>query len=158
MVAGEQFEALVTTLLDSYLERVVNEFLGISENDNLYYSYAGDQYIGLGMFGMGCVYGWDFDRVRISEATSSDVEIIKMMMRYADGSIPSNLQAIEDLVRTIKLNGFSTASNTCMILCNNFSSGMSEIEPGDPIPANDALYDKLTASRGEAAPWAKYTR
>ena len=158
MVAGEQFETLVTTLLDSYLERVVNEFLGISENDNLYYSYAGDQYIGLGMFGMGCVYGWDFNRVRISEASSSDVEIIKMMMRNADGSIPSNLQAIEDLVSTLKLNGFSTASNTCMILCNNFSSGTSDIEPGDPIPANDALYDKLTASEGEAAPWAKYTR
>ena len=158
LVAGKNYEGLVNTLLGDYLEKVVNEFLGISENDKLYYSYGGDRYIGLGVFGMGCIYGWDFGRVTISDASSPDVEIVKMMMTYADGSLPSNLKKIEDLVRLLKVPGFNKVSNNCMIMCNNFSSGHSDIEPGDPVPANDAMYDMLTAGKGDAAPWEAYAR
>lgn len=81
-----------------------------------------------------------------------------MMMTYADGSLPSNLKKIEDLVRLLKVPGFNKVSNNCMIMCNNFSSGHSDIEPGDPVPANDAMYDMLTAGKGDAAPWEAYAR
>lgn len=154
LLAGKDYEGLVNTLLGNYLETVVSEFLGIAENDNLYYSYGGDRYIGLGMFGLGCIYGWDFDAVNVSEESVPDVEIVKMMMTYADGSLPKNLQAIENLVTTLSIQGFNKVSNTCMILCNNFSTGQSDIEPGDPVPANDKLYDQLTASKNLAMPWA----
>ena len=153
---ADQLET-VEELIATMLEGIVDAFLGISENDRLYYSYGGDKYIGLGLFGAGCVYGWDPNDIRISSEAAVDAVKAELRMKNADGTLPEALETLQSLIKMFKVGGLESVSETCWMVCNNFASGAPEIMPDDPVPASEEMYSKLTAAKGEPMPWDKYS-
>ena len=153
---ADQLET-VEELIATMLEGIVDAFLGISENDRLYYSYGGDKYIGLGLFGAGCVYGWDPNDIRISSEAAVDAVKAELRMKNADGTLPDALQTLQSLIKMFNVRGLESVSETCWMVCNNFASGAPEIMPDDPVPASEEMYSKLTAAKGEPMPWDKYS-
>lgn len=148
----------VEDLISSMLENVVDSFLDLPANDKLYYYYGGEKYIGLGLFGAGCVYAWDPADTHISQASSADVIMSELRLKNADGTLPDALRTVEeDLIPIFNVPGFKSVSESCWMLCNNFSSGSPEITPDDPVSASEDMYDKLTAGDGDPMPWDKYT-
>ena len=151
-----EFEGLLEALdIDKILDQVVRDFIELDSNEDFYYNYAGDKYVGFGFFGIGCMYPWDFDAVHISEESASDVRQVAINMRDSNGVTPPSIEGIEELARVF-VKGLSTCSETCAIICNNFAAGAPEIGPDDPVPSSEAMYDKLTAAKGDEMPWDKF--
>lgn len=146
----------VEDLISRMLEKVVDSFMNIDENNRLYYSYGGEKYIGLGLFGAGCVYRWDPNDTHISAASASDVITAELRLKNQDGTLPADLKNVEDLIGMFDVDGLTTISESCWMLCNNFASGAPEITPDDPVPASEAMYGKLTAGNGDPMPWDAY--
>lgn len=146
----------VEGLLNRFLEPVVDEFMAISENNRLYYKYGGEEYIGLGLFGAGCCYGWDPDDMHLTGAAARAVMKAELRMGNADGTLNDAMSMLETVVSALKVPGLTTVSESCWMICNNFASGAPEIGPDDPVPSSEAMYDKLTAAKGDEMPWDKF--
>ena len=140
---GGAIDALLLPILNDVLEDV-------SEGDavqDLYYKYAGEQYVSFGYMGLGALFQVDSDCIVVE---SPGLMKTDLPFRDSEGNPVGKMQRLETLIKSmhkdIGLTHVDTLCNPSIIVCTNFAGGEPEIQPGDPIPNSKELYEKL---RGE---------
>ena len=63
--------------------------------------------------------------------------------RDENGELLPALKGVQALLNLFNVEGLSI-DNDCFLICSDFSSGAPAIEPGDQIPNDRTLYDRLT--------------
>lgn len=128
------------------LNDVVKEISKGDEIQDLYYRYAGEDYVSLGALGLGALFYFDATNVTVE---SENLMLTDLPFRDSEGNPAGRkLASLELLMKKLApevgMKNVTTLCNPSAIICTNFSKGEPEIKPGDPIPNSIDLYDKLT--------------
>ncbi len=154
-VQGDSNEAnalgsAIETFLRPTLKTIVQGIVNPKTNEkivDLYYQYAGENYVSFGMFGLGALFTFDPNNITVKD---NSVMIAELPFRNTNGEpAGKSLASLENLLSNNYESfglGLDTICNPSTIVCTNFASGEPEIQPGDPIPNSIELYEKL---RGE---------
>ena len=126
-----------SSLLDGPFATAVNEMFAAGAFDGLIYNYGGAEYVSIVGFGLGLMCSYDLTGVTVAPETG---------MRIADLAIADSdtIRAIANIASML-VDGL-TINHDCFLICADFTSGPPLIEPGDQIPNDQTLYDRLTGS------------
>ena len=153
------FSTTVGTMVSAYIpsslldvpEIVSNAMTDVMNNeiyDNLFFNYAGEQYISLAVTVLGLMCTATPDRITIADGTG--MASFEMPLHDANGTPLGELKNLESLIPSIgSLIGNATVakmkiSHNPVIICPDFSTGAPNIMPGEQIPNDRELYDRLT--------------
>ena len=153
------FSTTVGTMVSAYIpsslldvpEIVSNAMTDVMNNeiyDNLFFNYAGEQYISLAVTVLGLMCTTTPDRITIADGTG--MASFEMPLHDANGTPLGELKNVESLIPSIgSLVGNATVakmkiSHNPVIICPDFSTGSPNIMPGEQIPNDRELYDRLT--------------
>ena len=153
------FSTTVGTMVSAYIpsslldvpEIVSNAMTDVMNNeiyDNLFFNYAGEQYISLAVTVLGLMCTTTPDRITIADGTG--MASFEMPLHDANGTPLGELKNVESLIPSIgSLIGNATVakmkiSHNPVIICPDFSTGSPNIMPGEQIPNDRELYDRLT--------------
>ena len=153
------FSTTVGTMVSAYIpsslldvpEIVSNAMTDVMNNeiyDNLFFNYAGEQYISLAVTVLGLMCTTTPDRITIADGTG--MASFEMPLHDANGTPLGELKNLESLIPSIgSLIGNATVakmkiSHNPVIICPDFSTGSPNIMPGEQIPNDRELYDRLT--------------
>ena len=153
------FSTTVGTMVSAYIpsslldvpEIVSNAMTDVMNNeiyDNLFFNYAGEQYISLAVTVLGLMCTATPDRITIADGTG--MASFEMPLHDANGTPLGELKNLESLIPSIgSLIGNATVakmkiSHNPVIICPDFSTGSPNIMPGEQIPNDRELYDRLT--------------
>ena len=153
------FSTTVGTMVSAYIpsslldvpEIVSNAMTEVMNNeiyDNLFFNYAGEQYISLAVTVLGLMCTATPDRITIADGTG--MASFEMPLHDANGTPLGELKNLESLIPSIgSLIGNATVakmkiSHNPVIICPDFSTGSPNIMPGEQIPNDRELYDRLT--------------
>ena len=148
---GTMVSAYVPSSLLDVPEIVSNAMTDVMNNeiyDNLFFNYAGEQYISLAVTVLGLMCTTTPDRITIADGTG--MASFEMPLRDANGTPLGELKNVESMIPSIgKLIGNATVakmkiSHNPLIICPDFSTGSPNIMPGEQIPNDRELYDRLT--------------
>ncbi len=128
------------------LNDVVKEISKGDEIQDLYFKYAGKEYVSLGAVGLGALFCFDATNVTIQ---SENLMLKDLPFRDSNGNpAGKKLGSLENLMKKLApelgMKNVTTLCNPSAVVCTNFSKGEPDIKPGDPIPNSIDLYDKLT--------------
>ena len=153
------FSTTVGTMVSAYIpsslldvpEIVSNAMTDVMNNeiyDNLFFNYAGEQYISLAVTVLGLMCTTTPDRITIADGTG--MASFEMPLHDDNGTPLGELKNVESLIPSIgNLIGNATVakmkiSHNPVIICPDFSTGSPNIMPGEQIPNDRELYDRLT--------------
>ena len=153
------FSTTVGTMVSAYIpsslldvpEIVSNAMTEVMNNeiyDDLFFNYAGEQYISLAVTVLGLMCTATPDRITIADGTG--MASFEMPLHDANGTPLGELKNLESLIPSIgSLIGNATVakmkiSHNPVIICPDFSTGSPNIMPGEQIPNDRELYDRLT--------------
>ena len=153
------FSTTVGTMVSAYIpsslldvpEIVSNAMTEVMNNeiyDDLFFNYAGEQYISLAVTVLGLMCTTTPDRITIADGTG--MASFEMPLHDANGTPLGELKNLESLIPSIgSLIGNATVakmkiSHNPVIICPDFSTGSPNIMPGEQIPNDRELYDRLT--------------
>ena len=153
------FSTTVGTMVSAYIpsslldvpEIVSNAMTEVMNNeiyDDLFFNYAGEQYISLAVTVLGLMCTATPDRITIADGTG--MASFEMPLHDANGTPLGELKNLESLIPSIgSLIGNATVakmkiSHNPAIICPDFSTGSPNIMPGEQIPNDRELYDRLT--------------
>ena len=153
------FSTTVGTMVSAYIpsslldvpEIVSNAMTDVMNNeiyDNLFFNYAGEQYISLAVTVLGLMCTTTPDRITIADGTG--MASFEMPLHDDNGTPLGELKNLESLIPSIgNLVGNATVakmkiSHNPVIICPDFSTGSPNIMPGEQIPNDRELYDRLT--------------
>ena len=148
---GTMVSAYVPSSLLDVPEIVSNAMTEVMNNeiyDNLFFNYAGEQYISLAVTVLGLMCTTTPDRITIADGTG--MASFEMPLHDANGTPLGELKNLESLIPSIgNLIGNATVakmkiSHNPVIICPDFSTGSPNIMPGEQIPNDRELYDRLT--------------
>ena len=148
---GTMVSAYVPSSLLDVPEIVSNAMTDVMNNeiyDNLFFNYAGEQYISLAVTVLGLMCTATPDRITIADGTG--MASFEMPLHDANGTPLGELKNVESLIPSIgNLIGNATVakmkiSHNPVIICPDFSTGSPNIMPGEQIPNDRELYDRLT--------------
>ena len=148
---GTMVSAYVPSSLLDVPEIVSNAMTEVMNNeiyDDLFFNYAGEQYISLAVTVLGLMCTTTPDRITIADGTG--MASFEMPLRDANGTPLGELKNLESMIPSIgKLVGNATVakmkiSHNPAIICPDFSTGSPNIMPGEQIPNDRELYDRLT--------------
>ena len=148
---GTMVSAYVPSSLLDVPEIVSNAMTEVMNNeiyDNLFFNYAGEQYISLAVTVLGLMCTATPDRITIADGTG--MASFEMPLHDANGTPLGELKNLESLIPSIgSLIGNATVakmkiSHNPVIICPDFSTGSPNIMPGEQIPNDRELYDRLT--------------
>ena len=148
---GTMVSAYVPSSLLDVPEIVSNAMTEVMNNeiyDNLFFNYAGEQYISLAVTVLGLMCTATPDRITIADGTG--MASFEMPLRDANGTPLGELKNLESMIPSIgRLVGNATVakmkiSHNPVIICPDFSTGSPNIMPGEQIPNDRELYDRLT--------------
>ena len=148
---GTMVSAYVPSSLLDVPEIVSNAMTEVMNNeiyDNLFFNYAGEQYISLAVTVLGLMCTTTPDRITIADGTG--MASFEMPLHDANGTPLGELKNLESLIPSIgSLIGNATVakmkiSHNPVIICPDFSTGSPNIMPGEQIPNDRELYDRLT--------------
>lgn len=108
----------------------------------LYYGYAGNKYVSLGIFACGALYDYDIDGNRTH--ISDDAGLTTRVIKFSDenGKTYDTVSKVESLFAMFMPTEITLALPSYLV-CTDFSKGDPEIMPGDPVPNSIELYNKL---------------
>ncbi|MBO7178474.1 MAG: hypothetical protein J6V69_05175, partial [Clostridia bacterium] len=142
--SGSALGNAINSLLLPILDKVLKDVSKGDSVQDLYYKYAGEEYVSFGAMGLGALFYFDPSHIKIE---SEGLMLTDLPFRDNNGKPIGQMQYLEDtmvgLHDTINLPNATTICNTSTIVCTDFSKGEPEIKPGDPIPNSKELYDKL---------------
>ena len=153
------FSTTVGTMVSAYIpsslldvpEIVSNAMTDVMNNeiyDNLFFNYAGEQYISLAVTVLGLMCTTTPDRITIADGTG--MASFEMPLHDANGTPLGELKNLEAMIPSIGklINNPTVAkmkiSHNPVIICPDFSTGSPNIMPGEQIPNDRELYDRLT--------------
>ena len=148
---GTMVSAYVPSSLLDVPEIVSNAMTEVMNNeiyDDLFFNYAGEQYISLAVTVLGLMCTTTPDRITIADGTG--MASFEMPLHDANGTPLGELKNLESLIPSIgSLIGNATVakmkiSHNPVIICPDFSTGSPNIMPGEQIPNDRELYDRLT--------------
>ena len=148
---GTMVSAFIPSSLLDVPEIVSNAMTDVMNNeiyDNLFFNYAGEQYISLAVTVLGLMCTTTPDRITIADGTG--MASFEMPLHDANGTPLGELKNVESLIPSIgNLIGNATVakmkiSHNPVIICPDFSTGSPNIMPGEQIPNDRELYDRLT--------------
>ena len=148
---GTMVSAYVPSSLLDVPEIVSNAMTEVMNNeiyDDLFFNYAGEQYISLAVTVLGLMCTTTPDRITIADGTG--MASFEMPLHDANGTPLGELKNLESLIPSIgSLIGNATVakmkiSHNPVIICPAFSTGSPNIMPGEQIPNDRELYDRLT--------------
>ena len=148
---GTMVSAYVPSSLLDVPEIVSNAMTEVMNNeiyDDLFFNYAGEQYISLAVTVLGLMCTATPDRITIADGTG--MASFEMPLHDANGTPLGELKNLESLIPSIgSLIGNATVakmkiSHNPAIICPDFSTGSPNIMPGEQIPNDRELYDRLT--------------
>ena len=148
---GTMVSAYVPSSLLDVPEIVSNAMTEVMNNeiyDDLFFNYAGEQYISLAVTVLGLMCTTTPDRITIADGTG--MASFEMPLRDANGTPLGELKNLESMIPSIgNLIGNATVakmkiSHNPVIICPDFSTGSPNIMPGEQIPNDRELYDRLT--------------
>ena len=148
---GTMVSAYVPSSLLDVPEIVSNAMTEVMNNeiyDDLFFNYAGEQYISLAVTVLGLMCTATPDRITIADGTG--MASFEMPLHDANGTPLGELKNLESLIPSIgSLIGNATVakmkiSHNPVIICPDFSTGSPNIMPGEQIPNDRELYDRLT--------------
>ena len=141
---GSGLGSAINSLLLPVLDDVMKDVSKGDAVQDLYYKYAGEEYVSFGALGIGALFYFDASHVTVE---SEGLMITDLPFRDSNGKPVGRMQYLEDTLAglrdTIGLPNATTITNPSTIVCTDFSQGEPEIKPGDPIPNSKELYDKL---------------
>lgn len=156
----EVFEALTYAIISRYIpqdspidimhtiNKVMSSVIEQSIYDNYFFNYAGEQYMDMAIFVFGSMCTSTPDRVTI-DAGSSMIKF-ELPLQNADGTPLGGLTDLQELITTIgnTIGNEAVAKmkiyNNPLIVCPDFTKGQPNIMPGEQIPNDRELYDRLT--------------
>jgi len=134
----------ISSLLLPILDKVLKDVSKGDAVQDLYFKYAGEEYVSFGAMGLGALFYFDASHVTIK---SEGLMITDLPFRDSQGNPVGQMRYLEEtmvaLHNDINLPNATTLCNPSTIVCTDFSQGEPEIKPGDPIPNSKELYDKL---------------
>ena len=148
---GTMVSAFIPSSLLDVPEIVSNAMTEVMNNeiyDNLFFNYAGEQYISLAVTVLGLMCTTTPDRITI--APVSGMASFEMPLHDANGTPLGELKNLESMIPSIgNLIGNPAVakmkiSHNPVIICPDFSTGSPNIMPGEQIPNDRELYDRLT--------------
>ena len=117
-------------------------------NDSLFFNYGGEEYIAFGIVELGLICPAPVMGEDISIDPKSGVTQMLMKMTDENGSTMGNMAKLEPLITLISglVENLKelTITNDIIIVCPDFSHGAPNIMPGEQIPNDRELYDRLT--------------
>lgn len=141
---GTSLGGAINNILMPILSDVLDDVSKGDAVQDLYYNYAGDQYVSFGAMGLGALFYFDSSKVTIE---SEGLMLTDLPFRDSQGKPVGQMEYLEDLMKsihdTLNLKDADTLCNPSVIVCTDFASGDPEIQPGDPIPNSRELYSKL---------------
>lgn len=141
---GTSLGGAINNILMPILSDVLDDVAKGDAVQDLYYSYAGDQYVSFGAMGLGALFYFDSSKVTVE---SEGLMLTDLPFRDSQGKPVGQMEYLEDLMKsihdTLNLKDADTLCNPSVIVCTDFASGEPEIQPGDPIPNSRELYSKL---------------
>ncbi|HIU99601.1 MAG TPA: hypothetical protein IAB14_00625, partial [Candidatus Stercoripulliclostridium merdipullorum] len=112
-------------------------FLQNERFNSLYYDYNGTKYMSLGVMALGLMNINDPSNITIE---APDLKLLKMPLKDVGGLVGSLIDMINEIAQ---IEAGMSINNPCYFVCPDFSSGPPPIEPGDAVPQDEALYEKL---------------
>ena len=158
----EVFEALTSAIISRYIpqdspidimhtiNKVMSSVIEQSIYDNYFFNYAGEQYMDMAIFVFGSMCTSTPDRVTI-DAGSGMIKF-ELPLQNADGTPLGGLTDLQELITTIgnTIGNEAVAKmkiyNNPLIVCPDFTKGQPNIMPGEQIPNDRELYDRLTGT------------
>ena len=144
MVATGDLKEAIDTLLMPVLDKVLLDISKSDEIQDLYFKYAGEEYVSFGVLGLGALFYFDSSHVDIK---SQNLMMVDLPFADSEGKPVGRMAGLESLIKTLApkvgMPNVTTLCNPSTIVCTNFSQGEPDIKPGDPIPNSIELYDKL---------------
>ena len=141
---GTSLGGAINNILMPILSDVLDDVAKGDAVQDLYYNYAGDQYVSFGAMGLGALFYFDSSKVTVE---SEGLMLTDLPFRDSQGKPVGQMEYLEDLMKsihdTLNLKDADTLCNPSVIVCTDFASGEPEIQPGDPIPNSRELYSKL---------------
>lgn len=141
---GTSLGGAINNILMPILSDVLDDVAKGDAVQDLYYNYAGDQYVSFGAMGLGALFYFDSSKVTVE---SEGLMLTDLPFRDSQGKPVGQMEYLEDLMKsihdTLNLKDADTLCNPSVIVCTDFASGDPEIQPGDPIPNSRELYSKL---------------
>ncbi|MBQ4073031.1 MAG: Ig-like domain-containing protein [Clostridia bacterium] len=141
---GTSLGGAINNILMPILSDVLDDVSKGDAVQDLYYNYAGDQYVSFGAMGLGALFYFDSSKVTIE---SEGLMLTDLPFRDSQGKPVGQMEYLEELMKsihdTLNLKDADTLCNPSVIVCTDFASGDPEIQPGDPIPNSRELYSKL---------------
>ncbi len=141
---GSSLGGAINNILMPILSDVLDDVAKGDAVQDLYYNYAGDQYVSFGAMGLGALFYFDSSKVTVE---SEGLMLTDLPFRDSQGKPVGQMEYLEDLMKsihdTLNLKDADTLCNPSVIVCTDFASGEPEIQPGDPIPNSRELYSKL---------------
>ena len=119
------------------LGKVLEGFLQNERFNSLYYDYNGTKYMSLGVMALGLMNINDPSNITIE---APDLKLLKMPLKDVGGLVGSLIDMINEIAQ---IEAGMSINNPCYFVCPDFSSGPPPIEPGDAVPQDEALYEKL---------------
>ena len=143
--------ALGETIFSSLINGIANAVGSAIENDtfdDLFFNYGGEEYIAFGIVELGLICPAPVLGEDITIDPASGVIQSRMKMTDENGSTMGDMATLEILIDIIKsavpdLSQMSI-SNDIIIVCPDFSTGAPNIMPGEQVPNDRELYDRLT--------------
>ena len=143
--------ALGETIFSSLINGIANAVGSAIENDtfdDLFFNYGGEEYIAFGIVELGLICPAPVLGEDITIDPASGVIQSRMKMTDENGSTMGDMATLEILIDIIKsavpdLSQMSI-SNDIIIVCPDFSTGAPKIMPGEQVPNDRELYDRLT--------------
>lgn len=130
------------------INKILKEVLGPNApgGSALYYGYAGEQYVSLGIFACGALYDYDVDGDRTHISDEAGLTTREIKFSDENGNTYDKVSAVEGIFKMF-MKVDVTMGLPSYLMCTDFSKGEPEIMPGDPVPNSIELYNKLRGAR-----------
>ena len=130
------------------IARAVDSAIREDTFDDLFFNYGGEEYIAFGIVELGLICPAPVLGEDITIDPASGVIQSRMKMTDENGSTMGDMATLQILIDIIKsavpsLSNMSI-SNDIIIVCPDFSTGAPNIMPGEQVPNDRELYDRLT--------------
>ena len=141
-LVGENYiSGTLRDTLKKALATVMDEVANDPSFEHLVYSSGGEEYVSIAGVGLGIMCSLDLTGVEIPKESGVSSQFV--YFRDENGELLPALKGVQTLLNLFNVEGLSI-DNDCFLICSDFSSGAPAIEPGDQIPNDRALYDRLT--------------
>ena len=141
-LVGEDY--IAGTLRDMLKDALANVMDAVAHDESfehLVYRYGGEEYVSIAGIGLGIMCSVDLTGVDIP--ASSGMTTTFAYFHDENGELLPELQSVQTLLDWFNVEGLSIGYD-CFLICSDFASGPPAIDPGDQIPNDAALYDRLT--------------